>query len=97
MECQAKKYSYFFIIFQAHQLARDVNAELLIFGYFPNEDAGSCGCEMTKELIDKHDTKNFMKYWEKVYSEVEGKTNVYIYMSLHILSVLFFLFSKAGR
>ena len=52
---------------------------------------------MTKELIDKHDTKNFMKYWEKVYSEVEGKTNVYIYMSLHILSVLFFLFSKAGR
>jgi hypothetical protein len=56
---------------------------------------------MTKELIDKHDTKNFMKYWEKVYSEVEGNTNdiIYIclYVSLHILSVLFFLFSEAGR
>ena len=55
---------------------------------------------MTKELIDKHDTKNFMKYWEKVYSEVEGNTNdiIYIclYVSLHILSVCFSYLVKRG-
>ena len=47
---------------------------------------------MTKELIDKHEKKNFMKYWEKVYSEVEGKTNDIIYVYIYLCHYTFILF-----
>ncbi|KZS17402.1 Uncharacterized protein APZ42_016647 [Daphnia magna] len=64
------------LLFLAHQLERDFNADLLIYGYFLNEDVGSCGCwsfgETTRKLIDKADTKNYKKYWEKVCSQIEA-------------------------
>ncbi|KZR99728.1 Uncharacterized protein APZ42_004298 [Daphnia magna] len=58
-------------------MSRDINAQFLIFSYFPNESVGSTGCwsfgETTKQLIKKSDSKNFLKYWEKIFSLMEGK------------------------
>jgi hypothetical protein len=54
-----------------------VDAELLIFGSNDTVGTGSCGIwsfgKTTELLKKKSDTLYFFKYWEKVFSLIEGK------------------------
>jgi hypothetical protein len=75
-------------------MSRDVNAELPIFTYLPNESVASTECRsFGNTTMDEIQTlKNFLNYWEKIFFLMEGKTG---YISFNFQP--FILYSTSGK